>query len=235
MRFVFVLLTLAATLAQGQIIPGPRWYRSANGLLGLPPANASAQELGRLEQYLVFSQASCASLTQQQYVANQAVARSMATYLAAVNANAADLQARAVASRLTLAFSGFPCAFPGKQVAPEKPAPPPQPGEPPFALRAPNLGPIPDEQQETAADLVIRYDTDAARSAGIWKNAEKMRISLAGRGMSLNAQTATAVGRFQLLYEEAAAELRDHKWDDALGTLQAAEATTQKVAAVVGQ
>jgi hypothetical protein len=29
--------------------------------------------------------------------------------------------------------------------------------------------------------------------------------------------------------------LRDHKWDEALSTLQAAEATTQKIAATVGQ
>ena len=235
MRFFVALLMVAACGLQGQVIPGPSWYRSAYGMYGQSPLNASAQELARLEQYLVFSQSSCAGLTPQQYATNQAVVRNMLPYLAAVGSNAVDLQARSVASRLTLAFSSFPCANPGKQMPVEKPAPPPQPGEPPFALRAPDLGKVPDEQQETAADLVIRYDTDAVRSASAWTSAEKMRISLAGRGMSLNAQTATAVGRLQLLYEEAAGEMRGHKWDDALGTLQAAEATTQKVAAVTGQ
>jgi hypothetical protein len=151
-----------------------------------------------------------------------------------VGSTAADPEARAAASRLTLAFAAFPCAYPGAPVR-EKPSPPPQPGDPPFALRAPNPGQIPDAEQETAADLVIRYDTGAARSAAVWKNAEKLRISLTGRGMSLNPQTGAAVGRLQLLYEEAAAELKDHKWEDALGSLQAAEATTQKIAATVGQ
>ena len=236
MRLISALLALsiAGTVGQGQVIPGPRWYRSATGMFGLPPASASALELARLERYMVFGLGGCGALTAAQYATNQAVARNMATYLAAVRTAAADPEAQAVAARLALAFSYYPCAFPGKQM-PEKPAPPPQPGDPPFVLKAPDLGKVPDEQQETAADLVIRYDTDAARSASAWKSAEKMRITLAGRGMSLNAQTATAAGRLQLLYEEAGMELRDHKWDEALSTLQAAEATTQKVASSVGQ
>src|SRR5205823_8576651 len=105
-------------------------------------------------------QAGCAGLSPAQYATNQSVVQNMAGYLAAVRATAADAQAQAVATRLALAFSSFPCAFPGKQMQ-EKPAPPPQPGAPPFALKAPDLGKIPDEQQETAADMVIRYDTDA--------------------------------------------------------------------------
>jgi hypothetical protein len=233
MRLLPALLVIAG-LAHPQIIPGPRWYRSATGMFGLPPANASALELGRLERYMVFGLGGCAGLTAAQYATNVSVAQNMAAYLGAVRTAASDPEAQVVAARLALAFSSYPCAFPGKQM-PEKPAPPPQPGDPPFALKAPDLGKVPDEQQETAADLVIRYDTDAARSASAWKSADKMRIGLAGRGMSLNAQTATAVGRLQLLYEEAGMELRDHKWDDALSTLQAAEATTQKVAASVGQ
>jgi hypothetical protein len=230
----FFLLTLSGLIAGGQVIPGPQWYRSATGLLGVPYANASTQEIERLERYLIFSQSQCAALTPQQYTANQTLARSMTGYLASVSANAVDPQARLAAARLTTAFSSFPCAYPGKQPA-HTPEPPPKPGDPPFTLHVPDLGKVPDDQQQTAADLMIRYDTDAARSAGVWKNAETMRISLAGRGMALNTQTATAVGRLQLLYEEASGELRDHKWDDALSTLQAAEATTQKVAGSVGQ
>ena len=52
--------------------------------------------------------------------------------------------------------------------------------------------------------------------------------------MSLNAQTAAAVDRLKLLLDEAAGALRDHKWDDALSSLQAVEATTQKVNSTVG-
>lgn len=227
-------LLLEGVALQAQVIPGPRWYRSATGMIGLPPGNASARELARLERYLVFGQQGCAALTAREYATNQTVARNMTTYLASAIASTSDPEAVAVASRLRTAFSTFSCAFPGN--APhEKPAPPPQPGDPPFALKAPDLGKVSDEQQEAAADLLIRYDTDAVRSAGIWKNAEKLRISLSGRGMTLNTQTATAVDRLQVLYGEAATELRDHKWDDALSTLQAAEATTQKAAAVVGQ
>jgi hypothetical protein len=43
-----------------------------------------------------------------------------------------------------------------------------------------------------------------------------------GRGLSMNTQTATAVGRLQLLYEEAGTELLAHNWTEALSTLQAA-------------
>jgi hypothetical protein len=218
-----------------QVIPGPRWYRTARGLIALPPANASALELARLERYLVFGLGGCSGLTAPEYAANLQVVRNMTSYLTAAITTAADPEARAVALRLNGAFSGYPCAFPGKAAPPPEPPPPPKPGDPPFALKAPDLGKVPDEQQESAADLVIRYDTDAARSAGIWKNAEKLRISLSGRGLSMNTQTATAVGRLQLLYEEAGTELRAHNWSEALSTLQAAEATTQKVAATVGQ
>ena len=52
--------------------------------------------------------------------------------------------------------------------------------------------------------------------------------------MSLNAQTASSLSRLQPLYEEATAELLAHKWDDALSTLKAIEATTQKIATTVG-
>src|SRR5437764_12338773 len=106
MRFCVTLaLAILALAADAQIIPGPRWYRSATGMLGLPPANASAQELARLERYLVFSQAGCAGLSPAQYATNQSVVQNMAGYLAAVRATAADAPAQAVAPRLALGFS----------------------------------------------------------------------------------------------------------------------------------
>ncbi len=234
MRSSCVLLILAALGAQAQPVVGPRWMVSSRGLMGMPAANVSAREMERLERYLIFGAPYCTGLAAAQYAANMAIARSMGPYLASVSSTAVDPEARAAALRVAAAFSSFPCAYAGKQV-PVVPPPPPKPGDAPFSQRAPDLGRVPDEEQETAADLVIRYDTDAARSAITWKNAETMRLSLAGRGMSLNAATASAFARLQPLYEEAAGELRDHKWDDALSTLKAAEATTDKIATVVGK
>jgi hypothetical protein len=233
MRGCIAVLLLAAFGAQGQVV-SPRWYRSATGMMGMPAANVSAREMERLERYLVFGVPYCGALAAQQYAANLAIARSMSTYLATVSTAATDMDARAAALRVAAAFSYFPCAYPGKQMPVVAP-PPPQPGDAPFSLKAPDLGKVPDAEQETAADLVIRYETDAARSAVTWKNAETLRLSLASRGMSLNAQTATSFARMQPLFEEAATALKNHKWDDALSTLQAAEATTQKVATTVGR
>jgi hypothetical protein len=232
--FLYSLLVLGTLGLQAQPLVGPRWMVSSRGLMGQPAANVSAREMERLERYLVFGASYCNVLAAQQYAANLAVARGMSTYLASVSATAVDLQARAAAQRVAAAFSSFPCAYQGKQL-PVIPPVPPKPGDAPFSQKAPDLGKVPDEEQEMAADLVIRYDTDAARSAITWKNAETMRLSLTGRGMSLNAATASAFARLQPLYDEAAGELRDHKWDDALSTLKAAEATTDKIATVVGK
>jgi hypothetical protein len=240
MRPVPVLLALAGVLgalmpqdAKAQIVPGPRWYRSATGMLGMPPAGVGARDIERMERYLTFGVPYCGGLAASAYAANQAVARNMSTYLATVGATATDPQARVAALRVAAAFSYFPCAYPGKQL-PVVPLPPPQPGDPPFSLRSPDLGKVPDAEQETAADLVVRYDTDVARSAATWKNGEQLRLSLVQKGMTLNAQTATAMGRLQPLYEDAATALKAHNWDEALSNLQAAEATTQKIAATVG-
>ena len=199
----------------------------------MPAANVSGREVERLERYLVFGASYCTALAAQEYAANLALARSMGPYLASVGATAVDPQARVAALRVAAAFSSFPCAYAGKQL-PVVPLPPPQPGDPPFALRAPDLGKVPDGDQETAADLVIRYDTDAVRAASAWKSAETMRLSLVVKGMTLNAQTATSVARLGPLFDESAAALKDHKWDEALSNLQAAEATTQKIVSVVG-
>ncbi len=171
MRSCFALLVLAALGAQAQPLVGPRWYLSSRGMLGMPAANVGAREVERLERYLVFGAPYCTALAAQQYAENLAVARSMGTYLASVGASAVDPQARVAALRVAAAFSSFPCAYAGKQL-PVIPLPPPQPGDPPFALRAPDLGKVPDADQETAADLVIRYDTDAVRAASAWKSAD---------------------------------------------------------------
>jgi len=227
------LVLLAALCAPAQI-PGPRWYRSATGMLGVPAANADYRELQRMERYLTFGVPYCSGLAAAQYAANMAVARNMSSYLATVSTAATDPQARVYALRLATAFNSFPCAYPGKQLPVVVP-PPPKPGDPPFALMSPNLGKVPDAEQEMAADLTVRYDTDVARSAAAWTNAEKLRLSLVQRGMTLNAQTQGAVLRLQPLYDDAANALKAHNWEEALSNLQAAEATTQKIEATVGK
>jgi hypothetical protein len=226
------LVLLSVLCAQAQI-PGPRWFSSASGMLGRPAANADAHEIQRMERYLTFGVPYCIGLTPAQYAANAMMARNMASYLTSVSTTATDPQARVAALRVAAAFSSFPCAYPGKQLPVIAP-PPPKPGDPPFTLVSPELGKVPEAEQETAADLAVRYDTDVARSAAAWKNAETLRLSLVQRGMTLNAQTASAVFRLKPLYDDAATALKAHNWDEALSNLQAAEATTQKVEATVG-
>ncbi len=232
-RLASAALLLASLFSAQAQIPGPRWYRSATGMLGMPAAGVSARDMERMERYLTFGVPYCTGLAAAQYAANLAVARSMGPYLASVSATATDPQARVVALRVAAAFSSFPCAYPGKQLPVVLP-PPPKPGQPPFQMLAPNLGKVPDEEQETAADLVVRYETDVARSAATWTNGEQLRLNLVQRGMTLNAQTATAMNRLQPLYDDAATALKAHNWEEALSNLQAAEATTQKIIATVG-
>ena len=228
-----VALTLAAALCAQAQIPGPRWYRSATGMLGVPAANADAHEIQRMERYLIYGASYCSGLGAAQYAANMAMARNMSSYLSSVGTTATDPQARVAALRVAAAFNSFPCAYPGKQL-PVIPPPPPKPGDPPFALVSPDLGKVPDAEQESAADVAVRYDTDVVRSAAAWKNAETLRLSLVQRGMTLNAPTASAVLRLKPLYDDAATALKAHNWDEALSNLQAAEATTQKIEATVG-
>jgi len=210
MKAAGLLVIFGALLAPAQLVPGPRWFVSSRGMLGRPPANADLREIERLERYLYFGVPYCGGLAAAAYAANLEVARQMSTYLATVQSAATDPQARVAAARVAAAFGAFPCAYPGRQL-PVIAAPPPKPGDPPFALKSPDPGKVPDAEQEAAADVQVRYDTDAATSAKVWKNAETMRISLAGRGMSLNTDAATAVGRLGLLYKEAADALQAHK------------------------
>jgi hypothetical protein len=232
-RIALALAGLLGVMAQGQI-PGPMWYRSATGMLGRPAANADAHELERMERYLVFGSAYCGGLAASAYAANLAVARNMTSYLAQVGATATDPQSRILAQRLIAGYSSFPCAYPGRQLPAPPPPPPPKAGDAPFIGIAPDLGKVPDAEQETAADLVVRYDTDVARSAAAWKNAEQLRLNLVQRGMTLNAQTQSSVLRLGPLYSDAAEALKAHNWEEALSNLKAAEATTQKVEATVG-
>jgi hypothetical protein len=213
-----------------------QWRRNLTGVLGQPPAKASVHDIERLEQNMLSAAAYCGSLTPTDYEANRELARQMTAYLMTVNTMATDPQTRAAALRASRSVAVFPCAFPTEQPKPQTTAPsaPRQAADPPFVQKAPPLEGVRNADKETAAELVSRYETDAAKAATAWRNAETLRDSLAARGMSLNAQTAASVNRFQLFFEEAAAALREHKWDDARTSLQAVEAETQKVAKAVG-
>lgn len=216
----------------------PLWRRNLLRAIGQQPGRATVRDIEQIEQYMLSAAPYCMSLTPGDYETNRDLARQMAAYLMTVNTMAGDPQTRAAALRASRSVAAFPCAFPQPQTkqAPDAPAPPSkQAGEPPFAQKAPALESIADADKERAADLRERYETDAAKASTAWKNAETMRQSLAARGMTLNSDTAAAVNRFQLFFEEAAAALRDHKWDDALSSLQAVEATTEKVGKAVGQ
>ena len=62
-----------------------------------------------------------------------------------------------------------------------------------------------------------------------------MNARLATQGASLNAETAAAVSRFQLLFGLSAGSMLDHRWDEVLEHLQAVEAETAKVVKVAGR
>ena len=253
MRFALSLFLLGCAAAQppnatnpsnpkvpgAGVVGNPLWRRNLLGAIGAQPGRASVRDIEQIEQYMLSAAPYCMSLTPGDYEANRELARQMTTYLMTVNTMTTDPQTRAAALRASRAVAAFPCAFPQAQPkqAPGAPtaAPPKLPSEPPFDQKAPVLEGVADADKETAADLRQRYETDAAKAAVAWRNADTMRQSLASRGMSLNADTAASVDRLQLFFEEAATALRDHKWDDALSSLQAVEAVTQKIGKAVGQ
>ena len=218
-------------------VPVPHWRRNLTGVIAQPPAQAGVRDIERLEQYMLSAAAFCTALTPADYEANRELARQITAYLMMINTMATDPQTRAAALRASRSVAVFPCAFPSEQPKAQTAAPskPRQAAEPPFDQKAPALEGVPDQDKETAADLRTRYETDAAKAAATWRNAETLRESLAARGMSLNAQTAASVNRFQLFFEEAAAALREHNWDEARTSLQAVESETQKVVKAVGQ
>lgn len=251
MRCVLPLLlfTWLGAQAQNPVVPQPsrlgnptvpapsQWRRNLTGVLAQPPAKAGVQDIERMEQYMLSAAAYCTALTPTDYEANRDLARQMTAYLMMVNTMATDPQTRAAAMRASRSVAVFPCAFPSEQPKPQAAAPstPRQSAEPPFDQKAPALEGVRDADKETATDLRTRYETDAVKAAATWRNVETLRQSLAARGMSLNTQTAASVNRFQLFFEEAAAALREHHWDEARTSLQAVESETQKVVKAVGQ
>jgi hypothetical protein len=248
MRIARSLLFVACLGAPAQIVPrvagpggvlgaGSLWRGNLGGILGQSPAQVTSGDLSRFEQYLVGAGAYCSALTPADYAANRLMVRSMAAYVRTMNQYWRDPQMRASLGRLSSRISAFPCAFAGFQPEPLvfDPVPPPVNTEPPFALQPPNVDNVAAADKETFGDLQARYRVDATRAASAWKSAAVMQANLATQGASLNANTAAAVSRFQLLFGLAAGGMLDHRWDEVLEHLQAVEAETQKVAKVVGR
>jgi hypothetical protein len=250
MRCALALLLFGCLGAQAQTLPVPQapkstsqsvapsqWRRNVTGVLAQPPAKTGVHDIERLEQYMLSAAPYCSTLGPSDYEANRELARQMTAYLMMVDTLTTDAQTRAAAHRAARSVAVFPCAFPSEQPKPQTAAPStPRPAaEPPFAQKAPVLAKVAEADKQTASELRSRYETDAAKAAAAWRNAETLRESLAARGMSLNAQTAASVNRFQLFFEEAADALREHRWDAALASLQAVESETQKVVKTVGQ
>jgi hypothetical protein len=232
MRYAVAFLCLTA-LAQV-----PHWRQTFGGIMNRPPGSLTSRDLQQMESELAMAGQYCTGLAPGDYEANRAMVRQMVSYLASVQVAAGDQQMNLSLRRLTRSLAAFPCAYglpPGQQPPPAAaPPPPPPPGEPPFAMTAPALPDVPKADQDTAKDLRDRYNTDASHAATSWKNADQVRRNLSVKGMSLNAQTAAAVDRLKVLLDEAADALREHKWDDAVSSLQAVEATTEKVNKTVG-
>lgn len=237
MRLVASLLLLSAVgFAQ---VPSSAWRQAFGGYLNRPPGSWNAHDLQEFESQIALAGSYCVGLTPGDYESNRELVRQMTAYLATVQVAAGDPQMKTSLRRLTRSLAAFPCAFgvvPGGRQQPPQPAapPPPPPGEPPFTMSAPVLTNVPKADQDTAKELRERYSSDASRATTAWKNADQVRRNLSVKGQSLNAQTSAAVDRLKLLLDEAADALREHKWDDALSSLQGVEATIQKVNSTVG-
>ncbi len=241
MRFAILAALFAAINARGQVVPrvitGSVWRGTLGGILGRQPSQVTADDLIRFDQYLVGAGAYCSALTPADYAANRLMVQSMASYVATMNAYTRDAGMRSSLGRLRTRISAFPCAWAGSQ--PEQlvfdPVPPPVNAEPPFALEPPKVENVAAADSEKFSDLQARYRVDATRAASVWKSAANMNARLSTQGASLNADTAAAVTRFQLLFGLAAGSMLDRRWDEVLEHLQAVEAETAKVVKVVGR
>lgn len=252
MRRAASLVLFACLSAQAQIVPrvgvpgvgagvgvgaGSLWRGNLGGILGQQPSRVTYDDLGRFDQYLLGAGAYCSALTPADYEANRYMVRSMASYVATMNAYTRDPRMRASLGRLSGRISAFPCAWAGYQ--PEQlvfdPVPPPVNTDPPFAMKPPDVPNVAAADKETFSGLQARYTVDATRAASAWKSAAEMNARLSTQGATLNADTAAAVSRFQLLFGLAAGSMLDHRWDEVLEHLRAVEAETTKVAKVVGR
>jgi hypothetical protein len=243
--FLQALFLLSITSASAQTRAGePAWRRSLMSLPPQPGGNLMVRDIDRLSENADLARSWFADSrnlrTPADFESNRELVRRMTAWLTAADLMARDPQMRAAVGRAWRAVAALGLLFPEDPGAgPPEDLPAPARGvvvgSPPFAMRAPALGNVPDAEKRTASDLQARYEGAAASAAAAWQNAEVLRQNLAARGMALATATATSVARLQLFFELAADALRNHDWTEAQTNLERAEYETGNVFKAVGR
>lgn len=254
MKFVIALCLACAVCAEAQTSnETPSWRASLSALPATPPPNTTAEDIARFEKNMRAAAAYVGNTTSganaAQWEANRALVRRMATYLYGLQALSGNNQLRAPITRVQRSFEGlgfapyldYALTNQGSYADTPQggPAPPTQSEmrqtAPPFALIAPESTGVSATDRDTASDLHTRYETDAAHAAGVWQNAETLRLNLEARGLGMNLQTSTSVVRLTQYFNSAANALRRNDWGGARTHLEQAEAETEKIARIVGR
>ncbi len=202
------------------------WRRELAALPEHPTANA--QEIDRFVQNVQLATPYFATITPGDYEANREMVRRMWAYTMALDMMAKqNPMLRSYAVRARRAMNAFPIGYSMIQTGrpAEAPAPAAQtkPGDPPFALTAPD------------GALGERYESTAVRAASAWRNADKMRQDLALRGLSLNPATAAAVGRLEADMDAAMRNIKSGKQNEASAALDRADAEIEKISKILGR
>src|SRR5260370_2442005 len=93
------------------------------------------------------------------------------------------------------------------QASPESSAAAPAASEAPFPLMPPSVAKVPAADKAQLEELREAYLNTASKAATAWQNAETIRLNLAARGMSLNAELARSLARMQLYLQLAWSDL----------------------------
>ena len=123
MRITRAVVFFVCLGAQAQIVPrvgvpgagfggvgvgaGSLWRGNLGGMLGQQPSKVTYDDLGRFDQYLAGAGAYCSALTPGDYEANRYMVRSMASYVATMNAYTRDPRMRASLGRLPAGATGL--------------------------------------------------------------------------------------------------------------------------------
>jgi hypothetical protein len=206
------------------------------------PSGASTQDIDRFVQNVQLATPYFATITPGDFEANREMVRRMWAYTMALEIMARqNPMLRPMAARARNAMNAFPIGYnmmlargaqPAVNVGSPRnekktPAVEQKPAGPPFVLTAPSIEGLPE-------DLSSRYGSTAARGATAWQNAETLRQSLASKGMSPNAATASAVGRLQADMDAALRNIQSRNWAEAGSALDRADAEIEKISKIVG-
>ena len=219
-------------IACGAMAVAQNWK---NELMGVPdhPTAQNAGDVDRFVQNVQLATPYFATMTPGDFEANREMVRRMWAYTMGLEMMAKqNPMLRPAANRARRAMNAFPVGANMMFVQPaqqqgqklHEPAPA-KPGEAPFVMHAPSGAPD---------DLSSRYDSTAARAATVWQNAEKMRLDLQSRGMSLNAVTSAAVARLQSDLDSAVRNIQSKNFSEANSSLDRADAEIEKISKVVG-